>query len=100
MLFAVPALNSIASLALVAIGIGLVLFVIMTVGKLMLKIIVGLILNMLLGFVALFLVGWAFGISIALTLPIIAAIVIFGLPAVGTMLLLKLFGGAALAAAL
>ena len=100
MLFAYPALNSAASMILILIGIGAVLFIIMTIGKLLLKLIVGLILNIVLGFVALFLIGWAFGIGIALTLPIIISIIIFGLPAVGTILLLKLFGGAALASAL
>ncbi len=93
MLFADPALNSIASLVLILVGIGIVLFVMMMIGKLLLKLIVGLVLNTVLGFAALFLIGWAFGISVRYTVPVIVSVVIFGLPAAGTVLLLTIFGG-------
>jgi hypothetical protein len=46
----------------------------------------------------LFAAGYFFGMTMQYTIPEIAAVLLFGLPGVGTMLILKVFGGIALAA--
>lgn len=97
MLFADPFLNSVLSIGLVIIGIVLVVLIITMIGRILLRLVVGLVMNSILGFVALFLISWLFGITLAYSTAEIVAVIIFGLPAVGTMLLLKLVGGVALA---
>lgn len=87
-----PTIDSIISLALVIIGIALVLFVVMKIGKVLVKVVVGFVMNAILGFIALFAIGYFFGITVPYTFPVIASVVLFGLPGVGTLLILKLGG--------
>jgi hypothetical protein len=96
MLFADPAVNSVMSIVMVILGIILVVFVVMQISKFLVKIVVGLVANTILGFLALLIVNFVFGISIIYTLPVIISVVLFGLPAVGTILLLKILGGIAI----
>ena len=87
-----PTIDSILSLILVIIGIALIILVVMKVGKLLTKVVVGFVMNAILGFIALFAIGYFFGITVPYTLPVIASVVLFGLPGVGTLLILKLGG--------
>ncbi len=89
-------LTGIIGIALPIIIILVLLYILFKVGRFALKYIFGAIANSILGFVALFLLNYFFAISIPFTLPIIIAIAIFGLPAVGTLVILKLIGGLAL----
>lgn len=85
-------LGSILSEILVVLGIALAIFLIFRVGGLLLKVVFGLLINALFGFVALFVIDFLFNLGIPFTLPIIIATAIFGLPAVGTMIIFKLSG--------
>ena len=87
-----PAIDSMLSLALIIIGIALVVFVVMKIGGLLMKAVVGVLVNAVLGFIVLFAAGYFFGLTVPLTVPVIASIAIFGLPGVGTLLILKLGG--------
>ncbi len=89
-------INSLVSEGLVLISILLLLFVVFRLGKFMFQIAVGFVINSVLGVVAILVVNYVFLLGIPLSLPIIASTVIFGLPAVGALIILKL-GGIALA---
>ena len=84
--------GSILSEILVVIGIALAIFLIFRVGGFLLRVVLGLVINALLGFVAIFVINFLFNLDIPFTLPIIIATAIFGLPAVGTMIIFKLSG--------
>lgn len=84
--------SGIVSELIVAALIGLTLFIIFKVGKFLLKIIFGLIINAILGIVAFLALDYLFGIDIPIGLATMLPTVLFGLPAVGTMIILKLFG--------
>ena len=86
------AIDSILSLVLIIVGIGLVVFVVMKIGGLLLKAVVGILVNTILGFIVLFAIDYFFGVTVQWTLPVIASVALFGLPGVGTILLLKLGG--------
>ncbi len=86
------AIDSTISLVLIIIGIALVVFVVMKIGGLLLKAVVGILINTVLGFIVLFAIGYFFGVTVQWTLPVIASVAVFGLPGVGTILLLKLGG--------
>ncbi len=98
MLLVAAAAGTILSIALVVIGIVLVLLAVTRIGGLVKRILVGIIVNSVLGFMVLFAAGYFFGMTMQYTIPEIAAVLLFGLPGVGTMLILKVFGGIALAA--
>lgn len=72
--------------------IALVIFIVMKLGKLIFKVIFGIIINSVLGVMLLFLVDYLFGLGIAFSLPLLVPIALFGLPATGTIVLLKLLG--------
>ncbi|MCL4374093.1 MAG: pro-sigmaK processing inhibitor BofA family protein [Candidatus Marsarchaeota archaeon] len=84
--------GAIASEIILVLAIALVIFIIFKVGKLLLKIIFGIIANSILGIIAIFALDYFFGIGIPTGIPEIASTAIFGLPAVGTMVILRLFG--------
>ncbi len=85
-------LGSLFSLALTVGGIALLIFVVMRISGFLLKLIVGVIMNTVFGFILLFAVKYFFGVTLNYTLPVIASIIVFGLPGVGTLLILKLGG--------
>lgn len=72
--------------------IALVLFIIFKVGKFILKIIFGIIINSILGVVAFLALDYIFGIDIPIGFATMIPTALFGLPAVGTLIILKLFG--------
>ncbi|MEM0150134.1 MAG: pro-sigmaK processing inhibitor BofA family protein [Candidatus Micrarchaeaceae archaeon] len=84
--------GALASEIILIIVIALVLFIIFKIGKLLLRVIFGIIANSVLGVIAIFALDYLFALGIPLELPEIAASAIFGLPAVGTMVILRLFG--------
>jgi hypothetical protein len=68
------------------------IFVVWKLGKLVLKIVFGVIANTILGFISLFLANSIFGFSIPFSLPVIVSTALFGLGGVGTIIILQLFG--------
>ncbi len=80
--------GSIISEIIVIAAILIVLFVVLSLGKLFL----GLLLNSILGLIALYIVNSLFGLGIAYNLVTIVVVAIFGLPAVAVIIILKLIG--------
>ncbi len=78
--------------ALVALMILALVYIILKIGKKLLKWVFGIIINSILGFVAILLLDYAFNLGIPFTLPIVISTAIFGLPAVGTIAILKVMG--------
>lgn len=72
--------------------IAVVLFFVFIVGKTILKFIIGIVLNSILGIVSLYILDFVFNMGIPIKLYTIAAATVFGLPAVGTFVILRLFG--------
>ncbi len=72
--------------------IALVLLVIFKLGRFILKIVFGIIANSILGLIAIFALNYFFAMGILINIYVIAATALFGLPAVGTMIILKLAG--------
>jgi inhibitor of the pro-sigma K processing machinery len=72
--------------------IAVVLFVIFKIGKAILKLIFGIIANSILGLVSMFVLNSVFGMGIPVELATIVSAALFGLPAVGTFVILRLFG--------
>lgn len=89
-------LSSFASVGFSVLGIALLIFVVLKLGGLVTKLIVGFIMNVLLGLILLYIANSVMGITFSYTVPELISIALFGLPGVGTMILLKL-GGVALA---
>jgi hypothetical protein len=81
-------IGSVASELVVIAAILLVLFVVLKLGKLLL----GLILNSVLGLIAIYLVNVIFGLGIVYNLLTLIVVAIFGLPAVAVIIVLKLIG--------
>jgi hypothetical protein len=81
-------LGPLVSEAIIILAILLVLYVILKLGKL----IIGLILNTILGFIAIYLVNSLFSLGIIFNLLTLIAVAIFGLPAAGVIIVLKLLG--------
>ena len=81
-------LGSIASEVVVIAAILLVLFIILKLGK----IIIGLVLNSILGLIAIYLVNTIFNLGIIYNLLTIIVVAIAGLPAVAIIIILKLIG--------
>ena len=90
-------LGSIISEILIILAIALVVFIVFKVGKFLLKVIFGIIANSIMGFVVIFVVNYIFALGIPYSLPILISTALFGLPAVGTIIILKLMGVALVA---
>ena len=75
----------------------LILFIIFKLGKAILKLIFGIIANSILGIVCIFVLNYLFGLGIPVALYTLIPAAIFGLPAVGTFVLLKLLGASIVA---
>ena len=80
-----------SELTLIAL-IGVVLFLVFIVGKTIFKFIIGIVLNSLLGVISLYILDAVFKMNIPIKIYTIAAATVFGLPAVGTFVILRLFG--------
>ena len=87
MLLAITA-GAIASEIVVIAAILVVLYVILKFGG----IIIGLVLNSVLGLIAIYLVNVIFNLGIIYNLLTLIVVAIFGLPAVGVIIILKLIG--------
>jgi inhibitor of the pro-sigma K processing machinery len=84
----VGTLGPLASEIVVIAAIFLVLFIILKLGKLLF----GLIINSILGLIAIYLVNSIFGLGIIYNLLTIIVVAIFGLPAVAVIIILKIIG--------
>jgi len=89
------ALSSLFSELLVIGAIALVVFIVFKLGKFILKLVFGVITNSILGLVVFFITNTFFGLGIPVTLPILLATALFGLPGIGTIIILKLLGALA-----
>lgn len=91
---ALPIIGGVFSEILVVAALAIVIFVIWKSGKFILKLIFGIIANTVLGLIALFVASNFFGLSILSVnyLSVLISIAIFGLPGLGTIILLKLLG--------
>ena len=81
-------LGEIALVVLIAI----VLFIAFRLGKFLLKIIFGIIANSILGIIAIFLLNYLLNLGIPIVLATLLPTAIFGLPAVGTLVILRFLG--------
>ena len=84
-------LSEIVLIALIAV----VVFVIFKIGGRILKLFFGIIANSILGIIAIFLVDYFFHMGIPLVIYTLIPTALFGLPAVGTLIILKFFGALA-----
>lgn len=80
--------GGILSEIILIVAIFLILYVIFALGKTIL----GLILNIILGFIAIFILNSVFGLGISFDLIVIVITAILGLPGVAIVVLLKLIG--------
>ncbi len=85
-------LNQAVTYAVIAIAAIVILYILYRIAKSLLRVVLGIIANTVLGFIALFLLNYFFGFAIPFTLPVIISTALFGLAAVGTMVILKLSG--------
>lgn len=83
-----PVTNTILSEILLIVGIFLVLYIIFKLGKF----IIGLLVNTILGFIAIFIINAVFNIGIPWDWIVIVITAIFGLPGVAVVVVLKLIG--------
>ncbi len=95
LLLALPSFGSGVVSEVIVIGlIALVLFIVMKVARLFLRLVFGIIMNSILGVMLLFILNYLFGLGVVLTWAVFIPIAIFGLPATGTIVLLKVLGAA------
>ena len=87
-----PIGNTLLSEVILVILIAVVLFVIFKLGKSILKILFGIIANSILGIIAIFVLNYLLNIGIPVELATMAPTALFGLPAVGTLVILRFFG--------
>lgn len=88
-------INTFLSEILVLVAIGAVVFFMARFGKKHHKLIFGFLANSILGLVLIFVINSFFAIAMPISAPVILSTILFGLPAVGTLVILKL-GGIAL----
>lgn len=89
---ALPATNTIIGELILIALIGIVLFVIFKLGKGLMKLLFGIIANSILGLAAIFALNYFFNFQIPIHLYTLIPTALFGLPAVGTFVILKFFG--------
>jgi hypothetical protein len=84
--------NAIVSEIILVALIAIVLYIVFKIGKLLLRIIFGIIANSILGIITIFVLNYVFSLGIQIDSPVIASAALFGLPAVGTIVIFRLFG--------
>lgn len=84
--------STLASEVAIFLGIALVILIVLKLGKFLFKIVFGVLANSLLGIILMFVVNYMFGMGVPINTATLVAAAIFGLPAVGTMVILKLLG--------
>ena len=97
MLLAALTATQLIQYAVIALAALALIYILFKIGKGLLRVILAVIVNSVLGFMAILLLDYIFGLGIPFTLPIVIATALFGLPAVGTFVILKLLGVALLA---
>jgi inhibitor of the pro-sigma K processing machinery len=80
--------SALLSELILIIGIFLILYIVFTLGKSLL----GILLNIVLGFISIFLINAIFGLGIPFDLLVIIITAILGLPGVAIIVILKLIG--------
>jgi len=89
---ALPATSTLLGEVILIVLIGVVLFVIFKLGKGIMKLLFGIVANSILGLIAIFALNYFFNIGIPIHLYTLIPTALFGLPAVGTFVILKFFG--------
>ena len=85
--------NTLISEVILIVLIGIVLFIIFKMGRGILKLLFGIIINSVLGIIAIFALNYFFNLGIPITqLFVLIPTALFGLPAVGTFVILRFFG--------
>jgi hypothetical protein len=84
--------GSLLSEILIVAGIFLVIFILLKVGKFLFKFLFSIIANSILGIVAVFALNYWLGMGLPYKLDVLLPAAIFGLPGVGTVILMRLFG--------
>ncbi|MDE1860634.1 MAG: pro-sigmaK processing inhibitor BofA family protein [Candidatus Micrarchaeota archaeon] len=92
LLTAVP-IGSIVSILIVIAAIFLILAILFKIGSVFMKFIFGIIANSLMGLLAIFALNYFFNVGIAINTATLVATALFGLPAVGTLVLVHILGG-------
>lgn len=87
-----PAANTVIGEIILIALIGIVLFVIFKIGKGIARLLFGIIANSILGLVAIFALNYFLDFQIPLHLYTLIPTALFGLPAVGTIVIMKFFG--------
>lgn len=77
---------------IVLVAIVLLLYIIYKIGKSLLKIILGIIINSVLGVAVIWLADTFLGVGIPFAVYTMLPVAIFGLPAAGTLIILRFFG--------
>jgi hypothetical protein len=89
---AAGALASLGGEIIVLLAIALLLYIIYKIGKSLLKVILGIVINSVLGVVVIWVVDTFLGLGIPFALYTMVPVALFGLPAAGTMIILRFFG--------
>ena len=75
----------------VVVAIAILLYIVYKIGKSLLKIILGIVINSVLGIGVIYLVNFLFNMNIPLVPGTLIPLALFGLPAAGTLIILKFF---------
>lgn len=86
-------IESLLSIGLVLIGIAAAIFLIFRFGQVLVKLVIGVVVNSILGFLVLFLLNFFLNLGITYSTGVLLSTAIFGLPAVGTIAILKIISG-------
>jgi predicted RND superfamily exporter protein len=85
-------LDTLGGEILVIVAIAILLYIVYKIGKSLLKIILGIIINSILGVGVVWLVDLLFNMGIPLKVYTLIPLALFGLPAAGTLIILRFFG--------
>jgi hypothetical protein len=85
-------LASIGGEIIVIVAIALLLYIVYKIGKSLLKVILGIIINSVLGIAVIWIVDTFLGIGIPFAVYTLIPTALFGLPAAGTLIILRFFG--------
>lgn len=92
MVVALPATSTVIGEIILIALIGVVLFIIFKLGKGLMKLLLGIVINSVLGIIAIFALNYFFNMGIPIQLYTMIPTALFGLPAVGTFVIFKFFG--------
>lgn len=90
--------NILISIGAIAAAVVVLFFLAKRFSRVFVKIVVTLLINSVLGLIALLLLVYFVGFSIPIDTPVLIATGVFGLPGVGTIALLKFYGASLLVA--